>query len=80
MKKYSNPYDMINDSWSGILDVLTEEEQDFLRHVLDYEAMSLVVHDGVVDLVDDISGEIYNTQTITAFIHDSIKYAMIDSE
>lgn len=80
MKQYRNPYALISDSYSAVLDILTEQERDYLLHVLDFEAMSLVVHDGLVDIVDDISGEVYNTEKITVFIHESVKFAMHDTE
>lgn len=80
MKQYRNPHALISDTYGAILDILTEQERDYLLHVLDYEAMSLIVHDGLVDIVDDINGEVYNTEPITAFIHDSIKYAIQDAE
>jgi len=80
MKQYRNPYALISDSYSAVLDILTEDERDYLLHVLDFEAMYLVVHDGLVDIVDDITGEVYNTEPITVFIHESIKFAMHDTE
>lgn len=80
MKQYRNPYALISESYSAVLDILTEQERDYLLHVLDFEEMSLVVHDGMVDIVDDITGEVYNTEPITVFIRESIKFAMHDTE
>lgn len=79
MKQYRNPYALISDSFSAILDILTEQERDYLLHVLDFEAMSLVVHDGLVDVVDEIGGDVYSTEPITVFIHESVKFAMHDT-
>lgn len=80
MKMYRNPYDLINDVAPVILNILAEDEQDYLRHVLDFEWIDLHMHDGVVDIVDAIDGTVYNTQPVFEHIRDSIKFAMHDCE
>ncbi len=80
MKKYSNPYEAIDDSASVILEILTEDERDYLRSVLDFESTELHVHDGLVDIVDTISGEIYNTLPFFEFVRNSVQFAMHDCE
>ena len=76
MKEYTSPYDVIACGHAAVLDILTEKEQDYLRHVLDFEAMVLHVHDGVVDLVDAITGDILDTDSYLMFVRESVKYAM----
>ena len=78
MKKYSNPYEAIDDSCAVILEILTEDERDYLRSVLDFESTELHVHDGLVDIVDVISGEVYNTLPFFEFVRNSVQFAMHD--
>lgn len=78
MKKYSNPREVISDSAPVILEILTENERDYLRSVLDFESTELHVHDGLVDIVDTISGEIYNTLPFFEFVRNSVQFAMHD--
>ena len=80
MKEYKNPYTLISDCYGAVLDILTEEEKEYLNSVLDFECIVLRVHDGFVDIVDSISEEIYNTETVPAFIRNSIKFAFHDCE
>ena len=80
MKKYSNPYEAIDNHASVILEILTEEERDYLRSVLDFESTELHVHDGLVDIVDTISGEVYNTLPFFEFVRNSVQFAMHDCE
>lgn len=80
MKEYKSPYKLISDCYGAVLDILTEGEKEYLNSVLDFESIVLRVHDGFVDITDSISEEIYNTQTVSAFIHDSIKFAFHDCE
>jgi len=80
MKKYSNPYELIDNHASVILDILTEDEKDYLRHVLDFTWMELYVHDGLVDIVDAINGEVYNTLPFFEYVRNSVQFAMHDCE
>ena len=80
MKKYSNPYEAIDDSCAVVLEILTEEERDYLAHALDFESTELHVHDGLVDIVDTISGEVYNTLPFFEFVRNSVQFAMHDCE
>ena len=77
MKEYTNPWSLIADTkLCAVLDILTEDEQDYLRSALDYESIVLRVHDGVVDVVDTINGDVYNTLSVKEYVHDSIYWAM----
>lgn len=77
MKEYSNPFNLILDSrFRAVLDVLSIDEQNYLSSALDYESIVLRVHDGLVDVVDTINGDVYNTLSVKEYVHDSIYWAM----
>ena len=77
MKEYTNPWSLIADTkLCAVLDILTEDEQDYLRSALDYESIVLRVHDGLVDIVDTINGDVYNTLSVKEFVRNSISWAM----
>ena len=77
MKEYSNPFNLILDSrFRAVLDVLSIDEQNYLSSALDYESIVLRVHDGLVDVVDTINGDVYNTLSLKEYVHDSIYWAM----
>lgn len=77
MKEYTNPWSLIVDSrFRAVLDILTTDEQNYLSSALDYESIVLRVHDGMVDVVDTINGDVYNTLSVKEYVHDSIYWAM----
>lgn len=78
--KYKNPYDLILNHSSVILKLLTDEERDYLKHALDFQSIELHVHDGLVDVVDTISREVYNSLPFFEFVRNSVQFAMHDCE
>lgn len=80
MRKYNNPHEMIDDCVPAILEILTNDERDYLAHALDFESTELHAHDGLVDIVDTISGEVYNTLPFFDFVRNSVQFAMHDCE
>ncbi len=75
MKEYTDPYELIADHYPSLLDILTEDQQDYLRYCLDFQCVALKVHDGKVDVVDTISEDIINTFTIETFV----RYTLADA-
>ena len=75
-KEYLSPYDAILEVRPDVLDILTEDEKDVLRFCMDFDSLVLAIHDGIVDTVDVISEEVLQSETISDFLHNSIKYAM----
>lgn len=80
MKRYSNPFDLIADTYGSVLEILTDAEKEYLRGVLDFEAIALDVHDGIVDVIDTISGDVLNSEPIAQFVRESVQFAMADAE
>jgi hypothetical protein len=78
MKEYHNPHDLIADSHAAVLDILTDDERDYLCSALDYEPIVLRVHDGIVDIVDSISDDVLNTEPFFQFVRESILFALED--
>ena len=50
------------------------------RGVLDFEAIALDVHGGIVDIIDTISGDVLNSEPIAQFVRESVQFAMADAE
>jgi len=80
MRKYNNPHEMIDDCVPAVLEILTNDERDYLAHALDFESTELHAHDGLVDIVDTINGEVYNTLPFFEFVRNSVQFAMHDCE
>lgn len=78
MKEYQNPHDLIAYSHAAVLDILTDDERDYLRSALDYESIVLRVHDGLVDIVDSISNDVLNTEPFRVFVRESVLFALED--
>lgn len=80
MKEYRNPYDLIADSThAAVLDLLTDDERDYLRSALDYESIVLR-YGGVfcpnVEIVDSITRGILNSEPFCAFVRESVLFAL----
>lgn len=77
-KEYKNPRDLIKENCPDVLRILTGEECDYLYNVLDYECIVLRLHNGLVDIVDTISGDILNTENLYTFVRESVLFAIHD--
>ena len=78
MKEYTSPYDLLLEECPDVLTALTEDEKDCLRYVLDFECIVLQCHDGVVDYVDSINGDLLQTDTFVQFVRENVHFAIDD--
>ena len=78
MTEYRSPYDLIAEECPDVLIVLTEDEKDCLRGVLDYESIVLQVHGATVDTVDSINGDLLASESFVQFVRETIHFAIED--
>lgn len=78
IEKYMSSYDLLTEHvYWDVIENMTEEEKDVLRHIDDFECSSFYVIDDCVVLVcDDITGDVIGEPVSVADFVDSVLSAV----
>ena len=76
MQEYANALQALEAMEPGLLSLLTQESRDLLDGALDYSGLVIQVSGDIVRTIDTISDYVVNVESRTAFIRETIQFAV----